>query len=67
MNRLHVALGTLLIGGVAISNELDLTTTWHKVVLLVAGVVLFLLDPEDQSPTLPETAPASATKAQPPI
>lgn len=71
--RIQQALGALIVGGVPLTGELGLSSPLYKLVLLVAGVTLFLLQPQDRTPAeataeIP-TAPApplSATTAFPP-
>lgn len=71
--RIQLAIGSLIVGGVTLSSELGLGSTLHKVVLLVAGVILFLLNPQTTSPeeayiaySDPPAPPASAQTARPP-
>jgi hypothetical protein len=63
--RVTIALGTLIAGGAALSLELSLSPPVHKVVLLVAGAILFVVDPTAKSPTLetPATSPTSTAAA----
>jgi hypothetical protein len=49
-SRIQIALGTLIAGGVGLTTTLPLSNPVHKLILLVAGVVLFLLNPEATSP-----------------
>lgn len=47
--RVQLAIGTLIAGGVALTQELDLSQPVHKLILLVAGVALLLLNPSAQT------------------
>lgn len=71
--RLTLALGTLIAGGAAITRELHLATPVQKLILLVAGVVLFLLRPPgtpspEQAALMPTSAvtPDGAAPIPPP-
>lgn len=71
-SRLSIALGTLITGGLAISQEVKLDHPVRMAIALACGVLLFLLHPEERGvvPTRPESAvtPDGATPApaQPP-
>ena len=55
-SRLALALGTLIAGGAALTEEINLSHPVHKAVFLVAGVVLFLLNPQAGAATTPPEA-----------
>jgi hypothetical protein len=55
-SRLAIALGTLLTGGLAISQEVTLTHPVHVAIALVLGVLLFLVHPEEAGVVKPESA-----------
>lgn len=58
-SRVQTALGTLIAGGAGLTLNLNLSNPVHKLILLVAGVILFLLNPQASSP-------ATALEAFPP-
>lgn len=58
-SKIAVGAGALIAGGATISQELDLSQPVHKAILLVAGVALFLLNPQASTVaaiTRPDTA-----------
>jgi uncharacterized membrane protein YccC len=67
-SRVQTALGTLIAGGAGLTLNLQLSSPIHKLILLVAGVVLFVLNPQAASPeaALDAFPPAGANQTPAP-
>jgi hypothetical protein len=66
-SKVTVGLGVLIAGGAGLTEELHLSHPIHKLILLAAGVVLFLLNPTAESPEAAlDNAAAQAPRAFPP-